>query len=191
MSKTNYSTLLSADRRVWRQAAVAVSLALLLTACGYRLSGDGESKGRLFDPVLKTVSLQGMKRYDPLRTHIKNHLRSYGIRLRSQQQAAAHIVVVSSSTRQKDLVIGDYARTREKLLILTITFNVKNKESGRYMLDNQTVRVEDTYLYDSLSPSRNDNERKRLLNHLYQRASEQIVFRLATIHEKTQRQSDE
>ncbi len=191
MSKTGCSILSFASRCYWRRAAAALLAVSLLSACGYRLSGDNADQVRQFDPVLKTVSLQGLKRYGPLRRHIKEHLQSYGMRIRSPQNASARIVITKNSARQKDLVIGDYAKTREKLLILTIAFHVEDSGSGRYLLPAQTIRVEDTYLYDSLDPPRNANERKQLIKFLYQKVSEQMVFRLATIRNKRKEQIHE
>lgn len=161
-----------------------LAVAMLLSACGYRLSVDTESEGRLFDPIFKTVSLQGLKRYDPLRRYLKEHLRLYGIRILSPPHTTADVVVTKNLVRQKDIVIGDYAKTREKLLILAITFHVRDSASGRRILQDQTIRVEGTYLYDSLDPPRNANEQKQLINFLYRKVSEQIVFRLATVHNR-------
>ena len=173
MLKINYSIL-------WLAKLLLVcALSLALTTCGYRLSGNTPSQGKLFNPILKNISLQGLKRYNPLRKTIKKHLQSYQIKVTSPTAQTADIIITDLSVSDKNMVIGDYARSRERLLVLIATFNLRY--DGQLIMQEHQLRAEDTYLYQSNNPQYNESERKKLLKVLYQTIAQLLVDRLTAV----------
>ena len=162
-----------------RRHLLALACAVpVLAACGYQL---GSGSGGAPTAGYKEVALQGLNRHDPLRDGLKRHLREQGVRVVSPQAAAVRIVITKSRVKERLAVVGDYAKTREKLLILTVEFDLIDRR-GKHILRNRTLRAEDAYLYDSIDPTRNTSERNRLLGFLYRRLAEQLAARLGAAY---------
>lgn len=182
MSPTSCLTLSSAKASPKTRFSVlvcAVALAFGLSACSYKLAGQGEQQGRKFSSVLKQVTLQNIKRYDPLRAIIVDRLRLYGIRTVASGTALPRIIVAEQRLTERRAVVGDFARTRETLLSLHFEFSVIHR--GKVLLEPQSIQLQETYLYNINEPNRNRNERAVTLRRLHQSLAERIINRLATI----------
>lgn len=182
MLKRSWSILWFANNTL---TATAVLLLLCLTSasCGYQLSGQTDHQGRIFSPILKQVAIQNLKLYDTMRATISNHLRRYGIQTVNSTLAVPKIVIEVNDLKEPRAVVGDFARTREVLLSLRVVFSVIYQDS--YLIKSRPIQLQSTYLYNINDPNRNQNERARVLQRIYQRLAEHIVNHLATIRKNT------
>ena len=164
------------------QGALTLALALMLVSCGYHLAGSGEDAGRLFSPVLKRVSVEGLGRYESLRTTLVSMLRSYGIRVVSPRQASARLIFSDRRRDRRTSAVGDDVKSREYVLFSEVDFSVvSGEEDAPVLLTNQTVRAQAGYLANPDRPLQDESERRAVTTDIERELCRKIVLRLTTV----------
>ena len=163
-------------------AASATALVAALSACGYHLAGSGDDQGRIFSPVLKRVSIEGLGRYESLRKTLVVTLHGYGVKVVSPARASARLIFSGRRERQRRSAVGDDVKAREYMLTVETSFSVR---SGGKKLDTllpeQTVKAEAAYLTDPDRPLLSKNEKRTVAGDLEAELCRKIVLRLSTI----------
>ena len=158
-----------------------VCAVLLVAGCGYQL-GTGAVHGNdsFVSASLSSMSLEGMKRYAPLRLALKSALHAHSIRVVAPDTAPVRLVVIGEKILQRPLVITGDAKSREYLLTVSVEFSVRGADD-RMLLEKQRVQSEEAYLYDNENPSTSVNERARTLQHIRRDLTRKIIARLAAV----------
>ena len=142
----------------------------------------GEDAGCLFSPVLKHISVEGLGRYESLRTTLVLMLRSYGIRVVSPQRASARLIFSDRRQRRQTGAVGDDVKAREYLLFSEVSFSVvSGKEDAPILLPNRTVREQAAYLANPDRPLRDESERRTVTEDIERELCRKIILRLGTI----------
>ena len=162
-------------------SGVAAAAAFGLVGCGYRLAGTGGSQGRVFSPLLKRVSVEGLGRYQSFRKTLVAILRSYGIGVTSPWRASARLVFSEYTEHQKRAAVGDDVKAREYILTVEALFNVVSTEDSSAVLAGQTVRAEAAYLSDPDLPLLTASEKRAVLGDVENELCRKILLRLATL----------
>lgn len=154
----------------------ALIFSLVVTACGYRLSGI-DDKEHLFSPLLKKVAIEGLPKYDAFRIQLKKDLLSYRMKVVTKESATARIIVKNKNIRQQAITIGDDAKVREYLLIANIDFYaaVPTASGEPKQSPVQSIQSETTYTYYPQHISVSLNEKKRALAFLYKDMSLKLI----------------
>ena len=144
------------------RGAILLASATTLASCGYHLAGSGEDGDRLFSPVLKRVSVEGLGRYEDFRATLVATLRAYGIKVVSPRQASARLIFSDRQQRRQTSAVGDDVKSREYVLFSEVNFSVLSGEEGaRLLLPGQVVRAQASYLADPDRPLLDESERRR------------------------------
>ncbi len=153
-----------------------------LIACGYHLSGAQDSEKRIFDAILKQISVEGLGRYDPLYQHLISTLRSYGFQITGHDSALTRLTIEDKQIQKHAAVIGDEAKAREYLLTMIIRFNVrKAAKPDDILLYDQTVRAETLYRHNPIELLTTENLRRDAEVRLEEEIVRNIIARLAAI----------
>ena len=181
MSKIKLSISCAASN--YRQRTLATLLAgvmvsLIVTGCGYHLSGMN-NKENLFSPLLKKISIEGLPRYDSFRIQLKKDILSYRIKVLRPEFATTRILVRDKKIEQQAITLGDDAKVREYLLIAKVDFYIA--VAGSELKQEQSIQSEATYAYYPQHVSISANEKKRALDILYQDMSSKLINRIRTL----------
>ena len=185
MSKIKLLTLYAVDMRQRSFITAILSatvIALLTTSCGYRLSGINNEE-QLFSPLLKSVSIEGIPRYDSFRMRLKENMLSYRMKVTAPEFATTQIIIKNKEFEQQAITIGDDAKVREYLLIARVDFYIITGDKGsKKQYPMQSIQSEATYAYYPQHISISLNEKKRAINLLDQDLSSKLIaqFRILT-----------
>lgn len=156
-------------------------LCAVLIGCGYHLKGMHGDEQQRFAAALKRVSIEGLARYDTLRQHLGTTLHRHGVQLTGRGNASARLIIEEQQTRKIAAVIGDQAKVREYLLVMTVRFNVIEGASGHALLRDRTVSAEAFYRHDPVDLLAAASLRRDAEMRLEQEISRKIISRLAQI----------
>ena len=113
---------------------IGLSLALLLSACGFQLRGNVD----LPDGV-EPIYIGGLNTSGQLSIELRNLLTAYGIELSSDSaQANYQILISEQKTDRRTASLGAGARVAEYQLIESVSFELRNKK-GRTVLGPITL----------------------------------------------------
>ncbi len=161
---------------------LALISGLILAGCGYQLSGYAEDRGRLFSPVLKRVSIEGLGRYESFRKTLVATLRGYGVRVTASGRASARLIFDGLRERRTRSAVGDDVKAREYLLTVEASFSVASGgEQLETLLAAQSVRAEAVYLTDPDRPLLAASEKRAVMKDIEDELCRKVVLRLATI----------
>jgi len=153
-----------------------------MVGCGYRLSGLNNAEP-LFSPQLKSVSIEGIARYDSFRMQLKEDVLAYRIKVVPAEFATTRIVIKDKSIEQQAITIGDDAKVREYLLIANIKFYliINSDHAKQHRSNVQSIQSETSYAYYPQHVSISLNEKKRALDYLDKEMSASLINRLRVL----------
>jgi len=154
---------------------------MLITSCGYRLSGS-DNEAQLFSPLLKTISIEGAPRYDAFRMQLKSDLLGYRMKVVAPRSATAGIIIKNKQVKQHVITLGDDTKAREYLLMVRVNFEVViNADKAKQKYAMQSIQSATSYAYYPQHVSISANERKRALTFLNQDLSSKLIARLRVL----------
>ncbi|MBC6413837.1 MAG: hypothetical protein GDA45_02725 [Chromatiales bacterium] len=179
MSKIKSSILYVSDiNRSWCFATIVLlSIVTTIAGCGYRLSGISDDE-QLFSPLMKTISIEGIPRYDAFNIQLKNDASLYRISVTTAESATTRIIVKNKDIKQYAIIIGDDAKVREYLLTAKLDFSVI-VDGNEYAA--QSIQSEATYTYYPQHVSISLNEKKRALAFLNKDLSTKLINQLRSL----------
>jgi LPS-assembly lipoprotein len=145
------------------------SLPWLLSGCGFHLRGPTE-----LPPPLKNVYLQTQQPYGELTKDLTQYLTLSGAHLtNSASQADTILVIKQESTDQQLLGVGGTQQTRQYNLILTVAFEITNKQGVvlvplQALSETRTLAVQANQILGSSNETTN----------LYQQMRRTIVYNI-------------
>ncbi|MGE6608677.1 hypothetical protein ACQKE4_19530 [Halomonas sp. NPDC076908] len=117
------------NRRTFLSASIAASMAVLLSACGFRLRGS-ESL-----PTLPTLSLEGNTTSTVAR-QVASRLQQLGTQI---EAGAPWRVTLGTPSFIERRLGGDGRASREHELTLSTSLSVQERESNAYHINNATL----------------------------------------------------
>ena len=180
MLKIKLSILCAASsyrRHILSTILAGVVASLIVAGCGYHLSGT-DDKEYLSSPLLKSVSIEGVPRYDTFRIQLERDLLSYQIKVVKPESATTKITIENKKIEQQAITLGDDAKVREYLLIAQLNFSVTTAER---QYPAQSIQSETTYAYYPQQISISANEKKRALASLNRDMSLRLIDRIRAL----------
>lgn len=117
------------NRRTFLSASIAASMAVLLSACGFRLRGS-ESL-----PTLPTLSLEG-NTTSTVAQQVASRLQQLGTQI---EAGAPWRVTLGTPSFIERRLGGDGRASREHELTLSTSLSVQERESNAYHINNATL----------------------------------------------------
>lgn len=156
---------------------------MLMSACGFHLSGKGQQA--VVPQELATMSI----RFDD--NEIINTPLLKILRVVLRQQAKIKLVSISETrypqlilskeqTSSRVLTVSTTGRVRERILEYRVSFRVVLDK--KELLPSQSIHIQRDYSFDPLNViATGEREEKYLLNQLRHRAAQQILRRLSAV----------
>lgn len=161
-------------RHLWVRALAAGSLAILLTACGWHLSGTLPGQASL-----GVVSIRGER--SGTAAVLRESLRfSRGVRVVEDNiEAPLQITILGDSTGRRIIALSGAGRAREFEIIQTVRFNVRDQ--GRDLIPTDTIEFRNPVSYDDSSVLSKEYEIAALVESMQRDAAAQILRRIAAV----------
>ncbi len=156
--------------------AVILSLALLLSACGYHLRGALELPANL-----KNVYVEGGS--VPLLDQFKQSLKSTSAQLSTTRKGAGLVIkVFNEDFSRRVLSLSSRGKSNEFELLYRLDYEFANASDAKLM-EQQTVEIRREYYNDQQFVIAKDNEEAVIRNEMYQQAVNTIVNRARMVLE--------
>lgn len=158
-------------------AAAALMLALLLSGCGFKLRGTGDSYNMPFHSIYL-----GFPDTSPLGTELKRNLRAGdGIVIADQAEKAEALFDVVSESRGKSIQsLNSQGRVREYLLTYTLVFQVRDAK-GEALLAPTEITLRRNLAFNEQQVLAKESEEALLYRDMQSDLVQQIMRRLAAI----------
>lgn len=160
-----------------RRAALALTTALMLSACGFQLRG-ANGKGAL---PFKTIYL-GIPESSPLGTELRRNIRASGDTLIvSDPKEADAIIEVLQETRDKaTLTLNTQGRVRDYSLYYRLRFRVKDNKGKELLAPTEIVLKRDLSFNESQIIAK-EKEEEMLYRDMQSDLVQQILRRLSAL----------
>jgi LPS-assembly lipoprotein len=156
--------------------AVILSLALLLSACGYHLRGALELPANL-----KNVYVEGGSA--PLVDQFKQAMKSSSAQLASSRKDAGIVIKIANEDfSRRVLSLSARGKSNEFELYYRLDYEFANAADAQLM-GRQTVEIRREYYNDQQFMIAKDNEEALIRNEMYQQAVNTIVNRARLVLE--------
>ncbi len=162
--------------RPWSILALAFSLALGLTACGFQLRGEAR-----LPAVMAQTWLDIPDRNSAFARELSLRLRAGGIEVLAQPtSASATLKVHGESLRSEPLTISGQARVREFVLVFDLDFELLDAQ-GQELIARETLRLTREYGFDEQAILAATREEEWLRAELRQAMASRLMRRLEAI----------
>lgn len=159
------------------RAAAALLLAVLLSACGFKLRGTGDSYTMPFHSIYL-----GFQENSPLGTELKRNLRAGdGIVIADKpEKAEAQFDVVSENRGKAIQSLNSQGRVREYLLTYTLVFKVRDAKGGQLLAPTE-ITLRRNLAFNEQQVLAKESEEALLYRDMQSDLVQQIMRRLAAI----------
>jgi LPS-assembly lipoprotein len=114
---------------------LAVTSALILSACGFQLRGSGSQS----DLPFKTIHV-ALTETSPLGTELRRNIAAGATTIAADPKTAGAIVEVLSETRNKEILsLNSQGRVRENALYYRVAFRVKDRKNTDFLPPTEIV----------------------------------------------------
>lgn len=160
-----------------RRAALALSTALMLSACGFQLRG---SNGQASLPF-KTIYI-GTAETSPLGIELRRYIRASGDTtvVTDQKQAQATIEVLNETREKATLTLNTQGRVREYSLYYRVKFRVKDSKEKELLAPTELVLKRDISFNESQVIAK-EKEEEMLYRDMQSDVVQQILRRLTAL----------
>jgi LPS-assembly lipoprotein len=154
---------------------IALTLLLLLSACGFHLVGAMD-----LPPQLDPIYIESSLTYSPIVNGLKSSLESAGVTL-TDTAADAHYIINISREQTKHELIGSAAtqETRKYTLIYEVTFAINNP-LGKPVYGPHTLRSDAALYVYSGQVLGNNNETAPAINQLQRETIQKMMLQLSS-----------
>lgn len=156
--------------------ALAAFLGLAVTGCGFQLRGAPPVSAELQPLSVNCDASVPFDLCDTLRTQLEEG----GIQVVEEDQANYHLELNDFSETRRASAIQLDASAAEYDLRQSVNVNVTGSDNVPVLVDAE-VRTSEIYSYDETNVLAKRREEEELRGNLYQRLSQQAVFRLAPL----------
>jgi LPS-assembly lipoprotein len=161
---------------VLTKKAVILSLALLLSACGYHLRGAFELPANM-----KNVYVEGGSA--PLREHFKQIMKSSSGQLADSRNGVGIVIKIANEDfNRRVLSLSTRGKSNEFELEYRLDYELANAKDA-LLMERQSVEIRREYYNDQQFMIAKDNEEAVIRNEMYQQAVHTIVNRARVVLE--------
>jgi LPS-assembly lipoprotein len=157
------------------RATAVLALALLLTACGFKLRGKAE-----LPPEMSETQLVIDDQYSAFARRVRILLEQSGVKFVSASNATAILQIPKNEVLTEVLTIGDNARVREYRVSHTVEFRLMDK-TGRELVPLQTIRQTREISFDEQRILAVSREQEYVKQDLADTVSRLLVSRLEVV----------
>jgi len=160
-----------------RRAALALTAALALSACGFQLRGANGSSTLPF----KTIHI-GVAENSPLGIELRRYIRASGnsIVVNDPKEAEAIIEVLNESKEKSTLTLNTQGRIREYSLYYRMRFRVRNNQGKEFLPPTEIVLKRDISFNESQVIAK-EKEEEMLYRDMQSDLVQQILRRMAAL----------
>ena len=160
-----------------RRAALALTAALALSACGFQLRGANGSAGLPF----KTIYI-GVAETSPLGTELRRYIRASGDSsvVTDPKEADAIIEVLNEAKEKSALTLNTQGRIREYSLFYRLRFRVKDNKERELLAPTEIVLKRDISFNESQVIAK-EKEEEMLYRDMQSDLVQQILRRLSAL----------
>jgi LPS-assembly lipoprotein len=166
---------------MWSQArlrltVLGLSLAVLLSACGFQLRGQIE-----LPPGLERIQVTGLSQNHALRRQLERFLEANGVEIIDNPEAKVARLDLSKYRQEKDiLVVGTDGRVREYRLMSAVNASLRSAE-GEDKMPSTRFDVFRDFIYDPDDVLGKAEEEKQLREDMVSELSRQIIQSLGSL----------
>lgn len=150
--------------------AVILSLALLLSACGYHLRGAIQ-----LPENMKNIYVEGSS--VPLLEQFKQAMKASSSKLSSSRTGAGIVIkIVHEESSRRSLSLSSSGKSNEYELLYRLDYEFANAKDAPLM-EKQTVEIRREYYNDQTAMIAKENEENVIRGEMYQQAVQTILSR--------------
>lgn len=149
---------------------------LMLSACGFYLSGYGKSASAL---PFKSLSLETSQPYSNFTKALQKALETVGVHTTLATPASARLQILSQNFTRTTTSLGNAGQTTTYLLVYTLSFQLVD-HTGNILLMPREIRVTRSFSITSNQLTGDLNTESDLQKNMQQDVIQQIIIRLAS-----------
>lgn len=147
---------------------------LMLSACGFHLSGYGRST-----LPFESLSLETSQPYSNFTKALQKSLETLGVHTTLATSAPARLQILAQNFARTTTSLGNAGQTSTYLLVYTLLFQLVDR-TGNILLMPQQIRVTRSFSITSNQLDGDLNTENDLQENMQQELIQQIIFRLAS-----------
>ena len=154
---------------------ISLFFSLLLSACGFHLSGYGSRSTLAFE----SLSLETSQPYSAFSKALQKALEAVGVHTTLATPASARLQILEQNFTRTSTSLGNAGQTTAYLLVYTLRFQLADR-AGNILLMPQQIRVTRSFSITSNQLDGDLNTENKLRENMQQEIIQQIIIRLAS-----------